>query len=221
MTERLIKTIDFLLLFASACLFYGLLYFLTDEHRTKETAEIPQKTVIPRLVETELIPNPNLLDAYQLRSIYEYREHSYTAIEFDYIGIYFVTAYSSAELGGSTATASGEECEWHEEWYIPTTAAIDPKLHKFGEILMIEGKLYRCADTGADIKNRWIDCYVPDMESVWNWNTGYKEVFSVRYEQHIISAREGRLIHEWINDCLLSWSGCNRVPYRSGCRVDD
>lgn len=217
MTERLIKTVNFLLLFASICLMYGLLYLVTDEHRTYQASERHQKTVIPRLTETELIPNPILLDAYQLRNQFEYRERSYITIEYDYIGIYFVTAYASAELGGSTATASGEECEYHDEWYIPTTAAIDPKLHKFGEILMIEGKLYRCADTGADIKNYWIDCYVPDMEFVWSWNTGYKDVFSVRYEKHFISAREGRFLHEWFNDYLLDWCGCGRVPFRSRC----
>jgi len=179
--EQLIKTVNYLFFFASACLFYGITYLVTDnEIRFKEHHD---KVDVGRRL--EMRPEPFTSDVFDYLNnrtmpVFE----TVTNIETEYIGEYFVTAYASAELGGSTATASGAECHYHDEWYIPTTAAIDPKYHSF------------------------VDCYVPDMDSVWSWDTGWKSVYQVTFTEKKIKTGEIKI---YDNDSDLQFvSVCNR-----------
>ena len=214
--SQLTTTINFLLFFASACLFYGLTYLVTDEHETR-IKEKPIRKVENISEPTYFEPRKKLFNPFEecLKNVSVPIYQTITVIETEYIGEYFVTAYASAELGGSTATASGVECEYHEEWYVPTTCAIDPKLHSFGEYLMIEGKVYRCDDTGGNVKGHWVDCYVPDLESVWNWDTGTKSVYSVTFTEKQIQIGEMTL-YELFNSNLYGCGRCDRFYCGNG-----
>ena len=196
--QRMTQTVNYLLFFAAACLFYGLTYYITDEHyecrkgRTHKTEHDE-----PRFIEPRPVINNPVLDAIYDTDIPVF--HTYQEIETEYIGEYFVTAYTAEECGWNYGTASGELVEYHDEWYIPTTAAIDPRIHSFYELLMIDGKVYVCTDTGGAVKGRWVDCYVPDMESVRSWETGYKSVYSVTFTEKRIKVGEVKL-YEFIRN---------------------
>lgn len=195
--ERVVKTVNRLLVFASICLFYGITYYVTDEHSVHQKGKAPGKeenVSVPTYCE----PKPVLPDLKALTDFKVPVYEKYIAIEAEYIGEYFVTAYCSEECGWSTATSSGEECEYHDEWYIPTTAAIDLNYHSYGEYLMIEGKIYRCSDTGPGVKGRWVDCYVPDMSSVYSWETGWKSVYRVTFTEKQRKVNEVS-IHDYYN----------------------
>lgn len=217
--SQMTRAVNWLLFLASAFLFYGLAYVVTDEHGIKPKEKAIQKVEnisVPEYHEPKpVIYNPFAECLKQIKvPIYE----KCVAIHTEYIGEYFVTAYASAELGGSTMTASGAQCEYHEEWNIPTTCAIDPRIHSFGEYLMIEGKIYVCTDTGGNVKGHWVDCYVPDMSSVWGWNTGYKSVYSVTFEEKQIQVGE-RTLYESFRNYLFSWCVGGRSYFWNDCRT--
>ena len=212
MNEKCVWTIDVLLAIASTLTIYGLLYYVTEDRRIEMSKTI-ETEYITRPVPEEPFYEPFELEAvnkyYELKNAWQDIEITYQTIELHYLGKYFVTAYASAELGGSTATSSGATCHYSEDNRIPTTCAIDRNLHKFGEILSIEGKLYVTEDTGSGVKGAWVDCYVPDMESVWSWDTGYKSVYSVSYQYH----KYERKVHyiDYFNIYLL----CSDIRSRS------
>lgn len=188
--QRLIEIVNYLLFFASACIFYGITELVTDNEVCHKDRPIPHENWTYHAPRPEPYINPvfkQMLDTDLTECI---TVRSYQA---EYIGEYFVTAYTAEECGWNYGTASGEEVEWHEEWYIPTTAAIDPRLHSFYELLMIDGKVYICTDTGGDIKGHWIDVYVPDMASVRSWETGMRSVYSVQLIEKQIKKAGGKL----------------------------
>lgn len=213
--QRLIETINFLLFFASACLFHGITELVTDNEVAYKARPSKHENW------TYCVPRPEIhnrvLEQILDTNLTEYT--TLTVIETEYIGTYFVTAYASAELGGSTATASGAECHYHEEWNIPTTCAIDRNYHEFGEYLMIDGKVYVTEDTGSGVKGLWVDCYVPDMESVWSWETGYKSVYSVNFTTKQIKTKEVKL-NDYYNPYLHIDGFCDWYLCRYGSRVD-
>ena len=66
----------------------------------------------------------------------------------------------------------------------PTTCAIDPAIHDFGDLFYIEefDRVYIAQDTGSAVKSKHIDLYLPD--SMYNYAlsiTGYYTVYSVEY----------------------------------------
>lgn len=103
------------------------------------------------------------------------------------LGNYYITGYTSIECGGSTMTASGAQVYYapdSERMTTPTTCAIDPKLHDFGDLFYIAefDRLYIAKDTGSAVKNKHLDLYFPD--EMFNYAlsiTGYYEVFAVEY----------------------------------------
>jgi 3D (Asp-Asp-Asp) domain-containing protein len=206
--EKLIKTVNSLLLFATVCIYYGLTYYVTEEHYSHLKRKTAQKEEIIS-TPTYFEPRKKLVIPFEecLKNVKVPIYETYTAIETEYIGEYFVTAYCSEECGWSTTTSSGEECEYHEEWYIPTTAAIDLNYHRYGEYLMIENKIYRTADTGPGVRGRWVDCYVPDMSSVYAWDTGWKSVHRVTFTEKQIKVKEVTL-YDYYNTDIYSHSFC-------------
>lgn len=116
----------------------------------------------------------------------EHHYNTYTMIETEYIGEYFVTAYCPEECGWSWSTSSGATCHYSDDPMVPTTCAIDRNYHGYGELLMIDGKLYITEDTGPGVKGRWIDCFVETMDEVHVWDTGWKSVYSVTIIEHEI-----------------------------------
>ena len=96
------------------------------------------------------------------------------------LGTYYITGYTSIECGGSTTTASGATCHKGN----PTTCAIDPKLHDFGDLFYIAefDQVYVAEDTGSAVKGKHLDLYFWDDEYNYALSiTGYYEVFAVEY----------------------------------------
>ena len=96
------------------------------------------------------------------------------------LGTYYITGYTSIECGGSTMTASGATCHKGN----PTTCAIDPKLHDFGDLFYIAefDQVYVAEDTGSAVKGKHLDLYFWDDEYNYALSiTGYYEVFAVEY----------------------------------------
>ena len=194
--ETLIKTINTLLLFSSAFLFYGLLYYVTDEHRIIYKNEIASKLEIEQEPEEEKITpiyNESLNGYYELKNAYLGLDIRYQTIEYYYLGRYFVTAYSHEETG-SVMTASGAICHYSDSNFEPTTAAIDRRYHRFGDYIAVDfgdyRKVYVCEDTGSAVLGLHIDCYVLDLESVYAWGTGYYSTYSVEFVEHQATGNE-------------------------------
>lgn len=129
-------------------------------------------------------------------------------VEYEYLGTYFVTAYSDEETW-SRMTASGEEVHYSDEWYEPTSAAIDRSYHSFGEILLVgdpddpdNRKIYITEDTGSAVRGRHIDCFVETLEEVYSFETRYDSVYRVIYIDVSMTEEEREMIYDSINDYL-------------------
>lgn len=212
--ETMIKTVNLLLLIGSTFLFHGLIYVITAEHRTYDKDTINCKTEINQEPEEETaapIYNELLNGYYEIKNEYMGLDIGYTTIEYSYIGRYFVTAYSHEETG-SLMTASGEICHYSEDWFEPTTAAIDRRYHRFGDYIAIDFgdymKVYVCEDTG-DFSGLWIDCYVLDLESVYAWGTGYYNAYSVEFIEHRASGKDRMVRQRIIQDTIKENSNEN------------
>ena len=149
-------------------------------------APIPKEFELPEPTPT---PKPNratLYHKYVIKGCY-LDEISLLNVELDltYIGRYFVTAYSPQETG-SWQTASGidlHRSDYNKRYTEPTTCAIDPRLHKFGELFYIPefDRVFVAEDTGGLIKGYKLDLGYTDLESVWSFPTGYYDTYSVEY----------------------------------------
>lgn len=101
------------------------------------------------------------------------------------LGTYYITGYTSVECGGSTMTASGATCHkaasYADSFINPTTCAIDPALHDFGDLFFIEGfGCYVAEDTGLAVKGKHLDLYFWDSEYNYALSiTGYYKVYAV------------------------------------------
>ena len=133
---------------------------------------------------------------------------SHIIVEYEYLGTYFVTAYSDEETW-CRWTASGEEVHYSDEWYEPTSAAIDLNYHSFGEILLVgdpddpdNRKIYITEDTGSAVKGHHIDCFVESLEEVYSFDTRYDSVWRVTYIDTSMTEEERELIYDSIDDYL-------------------
>ena len=110
-----------------------------------------------------------------------------TTTKLTILGTYYITGYTSVECGGSTTTASGTTC--HKAASVadsinnPTTCAIDPVLHDFGDVFYLESFGYFVAeDTGSAVKGKHLDLYFWDDEYGYALSiTGYYTVYAVEY----------------------------------------
>ena len=85
-------------------------------------------------------------------------------------------------------TASGATCHYSEDPSEPTTCAIDPRYHNFGEYFGVyvdgELKVYIAEDTGSAVKD-WtggrvhLDLYFPDYDSMASWPTSKMTIYQV------------------------------------------
>lgn len=129
-----------------------------------------------------------------------------TIYEYEYIGTYFITAYCACKecCGWDTGiTASGETVHRANEINRksqPTTAAIDPSLHSFGDLIYVpsEDRIYICEDTGSAVKGHHIDLYQDDHEAVQGYNTRYEDLYSVT-TRTILEPAGTYDIHKYIN----------------------
>ena len=123
--EKVIKTGNQLLLVATMALLSGLsLMCLRSEEEAVEI--VPPETEVEVKKEKEIVthrePIPALVEEMELRNIWQSIDIWYTTIEYDYLGRYFITAYSDEETN-SRATASGVEVHYSDDPYEPTTCA--------------------------------------------------------------------------------------------------
>lgn len=216
--EQIINIGNQLMLTATITILSGLTLVCLRPKEKQEEKVIPQR--FTDLMKEEWsaperevkYPNPYLLEELELRNTWQSLDIEYITIETSYIGVYFITAYSDEETY-SRATASGTEVHWSDSNFEPTTCAIDRRYHQFGDLFMIDGKVYVAEDTGA-FSGLWIDCFVETMEEVWSWPTGYKPVYSVSYENHYLDSNERKENNERIRNYLHDLSWCHRCPYR-------
>ena len=183
-------------------------FAFNQELKDREDVIEPSKYFTPKDFITELPPtswvNPIITRYYYLPWLNEYFEMrsilfnvglSYEYIETEYIGRYFITAYSPEECGynGSNfpkgwTTSTGTICHYSEDWRTPTTCAIDPKVRKYGEYIMVgdptspNKKIYVAEDCGSGVKGNWIDVFKPDYYSMSTFNTRYDNCYLVRFK---------------------------------------
>lgn len=163
-----------------------------------KTKGIPTATPMPKPIDNDrlsrLIKKKHFLES----------EFTYTTMEFEYIGTYFITAYSPEECGfnGSNypagwVTASDTICHQSDDWQTPNTCAIDRRYHKYGEYLLVgdpddenNRQIMVTEDCGPGVRGRWIDVFVNSYDQVVNWNTRYDSVYRVKYVQHTMTGEE-------------------------------
>ena len=124
------------------------------------------------------------------------------AIEYTYIGTYFITAYCPWECGyngenypAGWRTASDTIChraDYNHRLTEPTTCAIDRYYHSFGDLFYIEefDRVFVAEDTGSGVKGHHLDLFYEDYDDVISFPTGYYTVYSVEYVTKTITARE-------------------------------
>ena len=158
---------------------------------------------IPTNTPTPMPISMQTLDTVVRRKQFLEMEFTYYTMEFEYLGTYFITAYSPEECGynGNNypkgwVTASDTICHQSDDWEIPNTCAIDRKYHKYGEILLVgdpndpdNRQVVVTEDCGPGVKDHWIDMFVDSYDQVVNFNTRYDDVYRVTYVEHIITGR--------------------------------
>lgn len=145
---------------------------------------IPEKPFIP------FMPDPEKWYLYTFKQVYlNHILIPTTKVEYTSLGKYYITGYASCECGGSTTTYTGTTCHKadsiEDSFYHPTTCAIDPSVHDFGQIFFIEQFGYYIAeDTGSAVLGKHLDLFFWDSEmSLVNSITGKYEVFAVEIEE--------------------------------------
>ena len=129
---------------------------------------------------------------------------------FKSLGDYYITGYTSIECGGSTMTASGATCfkaNEDKKMVEPTTCAIDPSVHDFGDIFYLEEFGYYIAeDTGSAVKGKHLDLYFYDSEYNYALSiTGKYEVFAVEYVDKTFQAGAYD-IRDMVAEQVTGWS---------------
>ena len=100
--STLIETVDALFVVAWVFLTYGLTIFVTEEHSERITkGQGKRETFQVRETEPEPVIDykKNLQKSYELKSRIDGLDIYYDSIEYEYIGVCFVTAYCPAECG--------------------------------------------------------------------------------------------------------------------------
>lgn len=127
------------------------------------------------------------------------------------LGSYYVTGYTSVECGGSTMTASGATCHkaasYEDSFYSPTTCAIDPALHDFGDLFFIESfGLYVAEDTGSAVKGKHLDLYFWDSEYNYALSiTGYYKVYAAEVVYGEVKAADYN-IQRLVAEKVIGWT---------------
>lgn len=188
--------------------------FLAEEHKgMKMTLGQPEshKQFLVRPQPPTPTPTPDIsIDEDEANRVLFYvlnqEEYTYYTIETEYLCRGYITAYCNCSkccTYANQATASGVYPHYSEEWDEPTTCAIDPRYYRFGDLFMIDGKVYVAEDTGSAVKgNRW-DLYQEDHSSVQSFDSHYSDVYRVTITEH---KRKGLITYELIRHYLLDRS---------------
>jgi 3D (Asp-Asp-Asp) domain-containing protein len=142
------------------------------------------------------IPNP-MIEYYQDHFKVSLDSVSVSAVymKFEYIGDYYITAYCPEECGYRTysdgsdnyptgwVTSTGTVCHREEEWWNPSTCGINTSINHYGDLFLIDGKVFVAEDTGPGAVGHWIDTFMPDYESMASFGSHWTEVYSVSYSE--------------------------------------
>ena len=201
--ETLIKTINILLLAAGVFLIEGLIMIEPHSHMTGDGysskdlySELPKTEWWNEDYEEHNVYNKIISDEADLRNHWMNITVTYSTIETEYAGVYYITAYCPWECGyngnnypAGWRTSSGAICHYSDERYEPTTCAIDRSYHHFGEYLMVDDKIYVTEDTGPGVRGRWIDVFVESMDEVHSFSSHYTDVYYVEFITHQYTKR--------------------------------
>ena len=228
MTEqRLIKTINSLLAFASIMMFVSITHLppfreqpaplIASETETEQEQE-PEAEPRHFYEAPEPTPNPALeYISVNLRDVFDGIKVGYTAPELTYIGRGYITAYCNCSkccTYANQATASGIYPHYEKDPWEPTTVAIDPRYFRFGDLFQIDGKLYTAEDTGSAVKGYHWDVFKSDHSEVQSFDSHYTSVYKVTYK-----TEEGRKVNfnGYFNFYLLRGSLRGRFICRPYC----
>jgi 3D (Asp-Asp-Asp) domain-containing protein len=202
--ETLIRTVNSLLAFASILIIYGTIN-IEPHKEVKEEVFIREEEAAPKQVpKIEIPPTPNpTLEAYSLKmDELNDIEIVYQTIEKTYLTRGYITAYCNCSKCCTYAnqpTASGKMPVYSEDNFGITSCAIDPRYYKFGQLFMIDGKIYRADDTGSAVLGRkHFDLFQKDHKSVTKFNTHYTTVYKVKFVTH----RKEGCTHEHLLDFI-------------------
>ena len=202
--ETLVRTVNSLLAFASILIIYGTIN-IEPHKEVKEEVVIRKEEPAPKQVpKIEITPTPNpTLEAYSLKmDELNDIEIVYQTIEKTYLTRGYITAYCNCSKCCTYAnqpTASGKMPVYSEDNFGITSCAIDPRYYKFGQLFMIDGKIFRADDTGSAVKGRkHFDLYQKDHKSVTKFNTHYTTVYKVKFVTH----RKEGCTHEHLLDFI-------------------
>ena len=199
MTESKLKEIINALLFAAGILLYeGLILIEPYSHYILLLKQKPikEEIIVEEVIEELIIPNFAVSSEMELRNQWFTLNCKYYTIETEYAGRHFITAYCPWECGyngenypAGWRTSSGEICHYSDDPLVPTTCAIDRNYHRYGEYLMVDGKIYVTEDTGPGVQGMWIDIFVESMEEVQYFGSHYTDVYYVEFIEHNYTER--------------------------------
>lgn len=171
-------------------------------------------------IKTRYYETPWLNGWYEMQSLMWNVPISYSYIETEYIGRYFITAYCPEECGWNGGnypvgwkTSTDTICHYSDDWREPTTCAIDPSVRKYGEYIMVGSpdssnkKIYHCEDCGPGVQGCWVDCFVETMDEVRSWNTRYDNVYLVRFKTKTIDGSLYTHKKTWDDAHKKMWDG--------------
>lgn len=168
---------------------------------------------------------PQFDEWYQMRSLLAQLPCEFQYFEYEYIGYYFVTAYCPEECGynGSNypkgwTTSTDTICHYSDTWSEPTTCAIDPKVRKYGDYILVgnpdskDKKLYHAEDCGPGVQGKWIDCFRDNYSDMAAFPTGYYPCYLVRIKTKKIEEKGWFYKYDIFNSDLFDWCVSDRVP---------
>lgn len=195
--ERLVKTVNILLLLASAFLYYGLSYYVIDRTMPEETETSQKEQFTPKDFGTAPTEawwtEDTRLEMSEAEERYIAPLITYYEMELTSLGTYYNTAYCPSECGYNGhnyptgwETASGAICHRASHEYRlsePTTCAISRSVHKFGQVFYIKefDRTFVAEDTGPGVKGKHLDLFYEEYSDVCSFPTGYYEVFAVEW----------------------------------------
>lgn len=167
---------------------------------------------------------PQFDEWFEMRSLMANVVCSYQYIEYEYIGYYFCTAYCPEECGfnGSNfpkgwTTSTGTICHYSDTWSEPTTCAIDPKVRKYGDYILVgdpdssDKKLYIAQDCGPGVQGKWIDCFRDNYSDMAAFPTGYFPCYLVTFKTKKFEEKGWFYKYDIFNSDLFDWCISDRI----------
>ena len=225
--KNLIKTVNSLLCFATAFIFFGTFCFIQDKHLMYDK-DMPCKAenVVCFISEEEkrLITYNEALDGYyELLNEIVGLDIKYCTVEGDFLGYFFITAYCPSECGYIEYTDGTDNfpCGWvtasdticyraDEEHRItePTTCAADPRYFHVsaegGDLFYLPDfhRVFTAQDTGSAVLGNHLDLFYEDYFSVVNFPTGYYPTYTAEIVSHTASGKDRMIRREIVNEYL-------------------